>query len=144
MAVQDQLPGLTSRRGEAEPDEDVVETALKRAQQVLTGDPRLPRCLLVVDPELPLEHTVVTLGLLLLAQLQAILALLLAAASVVSGRVTTALDAALVGQTALALEEQLLTLAAALLALRSGVSCHVRPSSACAGGSRCAPAGLRP
>jgi hypothetical protein len=41
-----------------------------------------------------------------------------------AGRVGAALDAALVGEAALALEEQLLALAAALLALRSGVTCH--------------------
>jgi hypothetical protein len=41
-----------------------------------------------------------------------------------AGRVGAALDAALVGQAALALEEQLLALAAALLALRSGFTSH--------------------
>jgi hypothetical protein len=41
-----------------------------------------------------------------------------------AGRVGASLDAALVGQAALALEEQLLPLAAALLALRSCVSSH--------------------
>jgi hypothetical protein len=43
---------------------------------------------------------------------------------VLAGRVRAALDAALVGQAALALEEQLLSLAAALLALRRGIACH--------------------
>src|SRR5438105_9380112 len=41
-----------------------------------------------------------------------------------AGRIRAALDAALVRQTALALEEQLLSLAAALLALRSGIARH--------------------
>ena len=68
-------------------------------------------------------------------------------------RVGAALDAALVRQAALALEEQLLSLAAALLALWACVSCHCSCSSsrslakhaaACAGGSRCGPAGSRP
>src|SRR5579875_4233302 len=123
--MQDELARLSARGREAEPHEHVVEAALERAQQVLTGDARLAGGLLVIDPELALEHAVVALGLLLLAQLQAVLALLLAAAPMLAGRVAAALDAALVREAALALEEQLLTLAAALLALRSSVTSHV-------------------
>jgi hypothetical protein len=43
---------------------------------------------------------------------------------VVARRVRAALDAALVGQAALALEEELLALPPALLALGAGVTCH--------------------
>jgi hypothetical protein len=43
---------------------------------------------------------------------------------VLARRVGAALDAALVGEAALALEEELLPLAAALLALRTGIACH--------------------
>jgi hypothetical protein len=43
---------------------------------------------------------------------------------VLARRVGAALHAALVGQASLALEEQLLSLAAALLALWACVSCH--------------------
>jgi hypothetical protein len=43
---------------------------------------------------------------------------------VVARRVVAALDGALVGEAALALEEELLALAAALLALRAGVAGH--------------------
>jgi hypothetical protein len=42
----------------------------------------------------------------------------------IARRIGAALDAALVGQAALALEEQLLALAAALLALGRGIACH--------------------
>ncbi len=119
-----ELTGLPARGGEAEPDENVVEAALEHPQQVLAGDSRLARGLLVVVAELLLEHAVVAPGLLLLAELDAVLALLLAAAAVVAGRIGTALDAALVGQAPLALEEQLLALAAALLALGRGISGH--------------------
>ena len=86
--------------------------------------PGLAAGLVVVDAELLLEHAVVAAGLLLLAQLHAVLALLLAAAPVLAGRVGAPLDAALVGQAALALEEELLALAAALLALGRGVAGH--------------------
>src|SRR5436853_4855478 len=87
VAVKDQLPGLPARGGEAEPYQHVVEPALEHPQQVLTGDPRLPGGLVVVDAELLLEHAVVALGLLLLAQLQAVLALALAPTAVLARRV---------------------------------------------------------
>src|SRR5438270_9304159 len=124
MAVEDQLARLPARGRETEPDEHIVEPALEHSKEVLAGDAGLTRGLDVVDPELLLEHAVVALGLLLLSQLQAVLALALAAAAVVARRVGAPLDAALVGQAALTLEEQLLPLAAALLALRAGVASH--------------------
>jgi hypothetical protein len=68
--------------------------------------------------ELLLEHLVVPAGLLLLAKLEEVLALLDAAAAVLARRVRTTLDRALVGEAALALEEELLSLAATLFALR--------------------------
>src|ERR671915_247606 len=55
---------------------------------------------------------------------QPVLRLARPAAAVVAGRVVAPLDAALVRQAALALQEQLLALAAALLALGSGVAGH--------------------
>ena len=118
VSVEDQLARLAPRGGESEPHEHVVKAALEHPQEVLAGDARLPRSLVVVDAELLLEHAVVALGLLLLAQLDAVLALLLAAAAVLARRVRAALDAALVGEAALALQEQLLPFPAALLALR--------------------------
>src|SRR4051794_2512229 len=124
VAVADQLPGLAARGREAQTDEDVVEAALEQREQVLAGDAGLARRPLVVVAELLLEHAVVALGLLLLAQLDAVLGLLLAPATVVARRVRAPLDAALVGEAALALEEQLLSLPAALLALRTCLSSH--------------------
>src|SRR3954447_19616870 len=124
VPVTDELAGLATRRGEAEAHEDVVETALEQRQKILARDAGLARGLVVVGAELLLEHAVVPARLLLLAQLHAVLGLLLAPAAVLARRVRASLDAALVGQAALALEEQLLSLAAALLALRSRVSGH--------------------
>src|SRR5215207_4942412 len=147
MAVPDQLARLAARRGEAEADEHVVEAALEHAQQVLAGDARLTAGLLVVRAELTLEDAVVAARLLLLAQLDAVLALSLTPAAVIAGRIRAALDAALVGEAALALEEELLALPPALLALRAGVSCHCgdspRRAAACAAGIRCGPAESR-
>src|SRR3954463_14323077 len=115
-----------------------------RKRTVLAGDAGLAGGPLVVVAELLLEHPVVAPRLLLLAQLHTVLGLLLAAAAVVARRVRAPLDAALVGEAALALEEQLLSLASALLALRTCVSshrCSLRRGAACGGGSRCALAG---
>src|SRR4051812_2830943 len=148
MAVADELAGLASRGREAKPHQHVVEAPLEQRKQVLTGDAGLPRGAHVVVAELLLQHAVVALGLLLLAQLDAVLRLLLASAAVVARRIGAALDAALVGEAALALQEELLPLTAALLALRTGVSshlwCYLRRGAACGGGSRCALAGGRP
>src|SRR5204863_2426487 len=107
-----------------EAHQDVVQAGLEHRQQVLAGDPGLARSLGVVVAELPLLDAVVATGLLLLAQLHAVLALFLAPAPVLAGRIGAALHAALVRQAALALEEQLLPLPAALLALRSRVTGH--------------------
>src|SRR3954447_19756351 len=124
VPVTDELAGLAPGGGEAEADEHVVQAGLEHPQQVLARDAGLARGLVVVVAELLLEHAVVPAGLLLLAQLQAVLALLHAPAAVLAGRVVAPLDAALVGQAALALEEELLALAAALLALGRCVTRH--------------------
>src|SRR4029077_11353604 len=144
MAVPHQLARLRARGGEAEPVDDVVEPRLEHAQQVVAGDATLLVGLLVVRAELRLEQPVVAARLLLLAQLQQVLALLDPAAAVLARRIRAALDRALLGQAALALEEELHSLAAADTALRSEITCHLRPSASCADGRRCAPAASRP
>ena len=117
VPVADELAGLAARGREAEAHEDVVQAALEQGQKVLAGDARLRRRSLVVVAELLLEHAVVPPRLLLLAKLHAVLGLLLAPTAVLARRVVATLDAALVRQAALALEEELLALATALLAL---------------------------
>src|SRR3954451_25415490 len=124
VAVQDELARLAPRSREAEPHEHVVEPALQQAQQVLTRDARLAARLFVVGAELLLEHAVVAARLLLLAELQPVLGLLRAAAAVLAGRVRAPLDAALVREAALALQEELHALATALLALCTSVAGH--------------------
>jgi hypothetical protein len=66
---------------------------------------------------LPFEQLVIPASLLLLAQLLTVLRLAHAPSSVLTGRIRASLDAALLGQAALALQEELLPLTAALLAL---------------------------
>src|SRR4051794_28868730 len=124
MAVTDELTRLSARGREAKPHQDVVETGLEQAQQVLAGDSRLPAGLVVVGAELALEDAIEAASLLLLAKLEAVLRLLHAPTAVVARRVGTALDAALVGKAALALEEQFLALSTALLALRARIAGH--------------------
>src|SRR3954451_3245827 len=124
VTVQDELARLAPRGGETEADEHVVEPRLQQPQKVLAGDAGLAARLLVVVGELPFEHAVIAPRLLLLTQLEAVLGLLLAATAMVAGRIGAPLDAALVGQAAFALEEQLLSLAAALLALGRGIASH--------------------
>src|SRR5207244_1383541 len=104
-------------RGEAGPVDDVVEARLEHPQQVLAGDARALGRLRVVGAELLLEQPVVAARLLLLAQLQQVLGLLDPSAAVLARRIRAALDGALLRQAALALEEQLHALPAALLAL---------------------------
>src|SRR4051812_23603816 len=125
VAVPHELARLGARRSETKSVNDIVEPGLEHAQQVLAGDATLPRRLRVVAAELGLEQAVEAASLLLLAQLQQVLGLLDAAAAVLARRVAAALDRALLGQAALALQEELHPLAAALLALRSGVSRHL-------------------
>jgi len=67
--------------------------------------------------ELVLEQLVVPPRLLLLAELQQVLGLLDAAPAVFARSIGPPLDGALVGEAALAFEEELLALTAALLAL---------------------------
>src|SRR4051794_26928235 len=124
VSMQDELASLPPRSREAEPHQDVVEPALQHAQQVLARHARLAARLVVVVAELLLEHAVVAAGPLLLPQLKAVLGLLRAAASMLTGRIRPPLDAALVGEAALALQEELHALATALLALCSAISGH--------------------
>ena len=74
--------------------------------------------------ELPFQHSVIPARLLLLPKLQAVFAELLSGLAVLAGRKGTAVDGALVAVAALALQEQLLSLSAALPADGVCISCH--------------------
>jgi hypothetical protein len=147
VRVADELPGLTPRSTKAQAIDDVVESELEQRQQILARDALFATGDLVVVRKLLLENLVVAARLLLLAQLQQVLGLLDTTAAMLAWGIRPALDGALVGETPLALEEQLLGLAAALLALCCCISRHVdlpRPGDACADGTRCAAPALRP
>src|SRR5207244_11143460 len=100
VTVADELPRLCARGCEPEAVDDVVEPRLEHPEQVVACDAALLVRLLVVGAELRLEQAVVAARLLLLAQLQQILALLDAAAPVLARRIRAALDRALLGRAA--------------------------------------------
>jgi hypothetical protein len=124
VAVAHELASLCTRGGEAEAVHDVVEPRLEHPQEVVTRDAALLVRLLVVRAELRLEQAVVAARLLLLAQLQQVLALLDAATAVLPRRIGATLDRALLRQAALALEEQLHSFAAADAALGPEIPGH--------------------
>ena len=79
MAVVDELAGAGARRGEAEPVNDVVETALAKREHDVARDALLGLGALEEQAELLLAHSIDGLGLLLLAQLDAVFGHFLAA-----------------------------------------------------------------
>src|SRR5687768_3508185 len=109
VPVVDELARLAPRGGEARAVDRVVEPALEQAEQVLARDALHPRRALEVVAELPFEHEVDALDLLLLAELEPVPLQRLAAAhrvTVLSGRLRAALlDGARRLETAVALEE---------------------------------------
>src|SRR5215469_4890783 len=124
VAVLDQLAARVPARREPGAEHDVVQAALQDLEQRLAGTARLARGLGVVARELLLEHAVDAAGLLLLADLQQVLAVLLPDPAVLTRRVRTDLDRALRRVALRALEEELDLLTAAQLAVRPGVTSH--------------------
>src|SRR6266540_5594886 len=127
VAVSDHLAALASGGRHAQPEHHVVQSPLQQLQQVLAGDPFLGLGPGEVAPELRFEHAVDPLGFLLFPQLHAVGRGLAAAESVLPRRVIAALDGALLGEAARALEKELDPLAPALPAHRDVISCQ-RPT----------------
>src|SRR6266536_2586749 len=125
VAVPDKLAGHVAALGEARPVDHVVETALQDLEQHLAGLAALAGRLLVVVVELPLKDAVHAAGLLLLPDLEQVLALLRPVPAVLAGRVGADLNGALRRIALGALQEQFHLLPAAALAVRTGVSSHL-------------------
>src|SRR5262249_43306490 len=117
-------PSLVAARSESGAEHDVVDAQLEQAQQVLARDARHLVGLVVDQLELLLEQPVDAARLLLLAELEEVLALADAASAVHARRVRPALDRAAHGVALRALEEQLHPLAPAEPAHRTGVARH--------------------
>src|SRR5260370_17093116 len=73
VAVAEHRRGLEAGGGHAETEHHVVEAPLEILEQVLAGDALVGLRPREVPPELRLEHPVDAFGLLLLAQLDAVL-----------------------------------------------------------------------
>src|SRR5882724_122490 len=95
MTVADQLARHVPALGEASPVHDVVQAALQDLEQHLAGLTALARGFLVVVGELLLEDAVDAAGLLLLPDLEQVLALLGPVAAVLARRVRPDLNGAL-------------------------------------------------
>src|ERR1051325_9468949 len=107
MAMTHEEPGFSARTGKAKPIGDIVEAPFKQNQQGLAGDAFGARGFGESTAELIFQQTVHPLDLLLFAQLQAVLGELRPALAMLSRRIVTALDGALVGITALSFEKEL-------------------------------------
>src|SRR6476661_4276534 len=128
VAVAHELARHVTGLGEAGPVDHVVQPRLQDLEQDLTGLAGLAVGLFVVPAELLLQHAVDAAGLLLLAKLEQVLAVLGATPAVLARRVRPDLDRALRGLALAALEEQLHLLAPAEAAIGSGVTGHVKYS----------------
>src|SRR4029079_17876079 len=124
VAVTNELAGLRARAGEAQPVYDVVEARLEHPQQVLARCSEAARLFLVRGAELLLEQAVVATRLLLLAQLEQVLALLDAPAAMLARRIAAPLDGAFLGEAALALQDELDALTTAHAALGPEIAGH--------------------
>src|SRR5450755_188591 len=153
--MSDQLARLRPARCQVQAVDDVIEPPFEQLQEDLTCLPRHALGLAEVVLELRLEHAVVLAHLLLFAQLAAVLRDLLAAFGILrflAGRRAAPFDGALLGQAALAFEEEFdfftgfagRRLATADAANGCGITCHycfltpVTPGAVSAAGSHCA------
>src|SRR5206468_3250152 len=124
VAVRHHLPTLATGSGHAQPEDHVVQAALQQLQQILAGHALLGLRPGEVPTELCLENAVDPLGLLLFPELQAVGCRLAPPESVLPRWVVPALDGALLGEAARALQEELDALAPALPAYRDVISCQ--------------------
>src|SRR5258706_11030370 len=123
---------------------DGIQARLQQLQKTLARHALAARGLCIGLAELALEEPVYAAQLLLLPQLLAEIGHAAAAfLSVLSRRIAAALDRAFVGEAFLALEEELLPLAAALAALGIEISGHAYSSICAAFSAACSRCGAR-
>src|SRR6266508_1486030 len=127
VTVGDHLPRLAPGGRHAQPEHHVVQAPLEEFQEILARHALLGLGPGEVASKLGLEHAIDPLGLLLFPQLHAVGRGLAAAEPVLAWRVVPALDGALLGEAARALEKELDPLAPALPAYRDVISCQ-RPT----------------
>src|SRR4029077_20202148 len=132
VTVQNKLPRLRVRTGEARTPDDIVQTALQRDDQVLASWTLDAQRFLKVAAELPFQQPVGALHLLFLSQLQAVARHLGSPRLSVLTRYEVALlNRTLLRETPQTFQKQLLPFPAAQAADRFSMSCQllVLPSS---------------
>src|SRR5215470_3501135 len=122
VPMPDHLTRLSARGGHAQAEHHIVQPALEQLEQVLPRTPALSLGDGEVAAELALQHPVDALGLLLLAELDAVVRELRPGQSVLARRIVPPLNGALVAEAPRALEEQLDAFAPALPAGRCTIS----------------------
>jgi hypothetical protein len=95
VPVVDKLAGLGPGGGQTRTPNDVVKTLLEQLEEVVAGDPWPTGGLVVVAPELTLQDPVHGAQLLLLPQLDEVVALPNSTPAVLARRVGAAIDGAL-------------------------------------------------
>ena len=124
VAVRDQLTRHGAGFAKVQAICHVVETALEQLKHIVAGDAVHVGGDVIVFPKLGFQYAVGAANLLLLAKLDAVLGLLLAALAMHSRRGVALRDRALIGIAAVALQEELRALSAALSADGTCISCH--------------------
>ncbi len=132
MSMVHQLPGLRARGGKPCAVDDVVQAALENTEKVVAGDALLTGGLLVVAAELAFQDAVHRAQLLLLTQLDQIVALPHPGTSVLTGGIGTLVDRAALGLA------QRRTSTPARLVTGTCVFRHISLPCASWDGSRCA------
>ena len=125
MPVINHLTGLRTACAESQTVYDVIQPAFKQSQHIFARNALGMLGRLKIFAELPLQHPVSPLSLLLLAELEAIFPYLAAAARAMLAGYGSALgNGAFFTITAAALQKQLLILSAALTADGVCISSH--------------------
>ena len=94
VVVNNQLTGFGTGRCPAAAVNHVVKTALEQTEQVFTGYAGLALCHFEIMVELAFQNTVISSGFLLHAQLKTVFRNLLAALSVLTGGIASAVEGA--------------------------------------------------
>jgi len=125
MTVSNKLTGFLTAVCKSDSVNHVVKAALKKAEKVFTGNALGFVCLFKVALELTLKNPVVSLCLLLLAELKTVFLYILSSCAMLTGNVRALLKSALSGKAAVAFKKELGSFSAAESAHRSSISCHV-------------------
>src|SRR3970282_47136 len=118
MTMPDQLPALPARHRESELEHHVVQAPLPHDQQGVAGPPLHPVRFLEIVVELFLQESVYSSCLLLLPQLDPVVAVLRPTLPVLTGGISPALDGATGGKATVSLQVQLHPFASAKTANR--------------------------